>query len=162
MLFRSLGLTSEPGLSDYLRGDATLSDVLETVAEAPSSEAYSSTRAPLSCVTAGAAVLAPDELLARARFGELLQELTDEHEVVIIDAPPVLPVADALEILPLVQAWLVCVRAGQTTLPELDALRETLTRLPAKAAGAVITGVSKREYQAVGYVTERRYAAVPT
>lgn len=157
-----LGLASELGLSDYLRGDATLSDVLEIVAQAPSSAGDSGTLATLSCIAAGAPVLAPDELLARARFGELLHELTDEQEVVVIDVPPVLPVPDALEILPLVQAWLVCVRAGQTTLPELDALKETLARLPSKAAGAVITGVSKREYQAVGYVTERRYAAVPT
>jgi capsular exopolysaccharide synthesis family protein len=153
-----LGLGPEAGLSDYLRGDATLSEVLVTVDR--SSPSAGDSDAKLACLTAGAPVLAPDELLARARLGELLQELAEQHEVVIIDVPPVLPVPDALEILPLVNAWLICVRAGQTTLPELDALRGILARLPAKPGGAVITGVSKREYRAVGYVAEGQYAAL--
>lgn len=161
-LAAKLGVAGEPGLSDYLRGDSLLSEVLEAVDQPLSRRGDEDAPTALACLTAGAPVLAPDELLARARFGELLQELADDFDVVVIDAPPVLPVPDSLEILPLVEAWLVCVRAGRTTLPELDALKETLARLPAKPAGAVITGVSRREYQAVGYVTERQYATVPT
>jgi hypothetical protein len=79
-----------------------------------------------------------------------LSKLAVDHEVVVLDGPPLIPVADALELVPLVETYLVCLRAGRTPLAQLSATRQLLERLPARPGGAVITGVAAGRYQLSG------------
>src|SRR5581483_194961 len=109
----------------------------------------------LACLISGTPVREADELLTSDRLRELMLDLVREFDVVVIDSPPLLVVPDALELLPLTDAQLVCVRAGRTTRPELTAVREILERIRATRAGAVVTGAAKPEYEADGYFVER-------
>ena len=54
-------------------------------------------------------------LLHSARMPELLNRLRNDYDAVVIDTPPVLRVADARIVSPLVDAVILVFRAGQTT-----------------------------------------------
>ena len=83
-------LDPSPGLTDYLTGDAEASGLRRSVmVEGPTAQ-------PLSVVPAGAPTPQSAELLASPRFEKLLDEIAREHELVVLDCPPLLPVADTL------------------------------------------------------------------
>ena len=147
-----LGLERKPGLTDYLAGHAEPADILRLVPleGLPVAKANGQPHS-LVAVLAGDAVPNPDELLASSRFREALAELAEAYDVVIIDTAPLLPVPDTLEILPLVDAYLICIREGRTTRTDVSALRTLLARLPPKPSGCVTTGVPQRDYKTSGY-----------
>ncbi len=146
-LTAALGAGESPGLSELLLGSGKLEEMLEPVDLGKAAAATASHVAPLSLLPAGAHVEQPDELLASGRISEVLEQAAARFDVTIIAAPPLLSAPDALEILPYVDACLICVRAGETALPQLDATRELLARLPARPAAAAITGISRRRFQ---------------
>jgi capsular exopolysaccharide synthesis family protein len=147
-----LGLERTPGLTEYLSGKADPADILRLVPLSARSSAQANGRPDaLVTILAGDAVPNPDELLTSSRFRDTLSELAEAYDVVIIDTAPLLPVPDTLEILPLVDAYLICVREGRTTRTDVSALRTLLGRLPPKPAGCVTTGVPQRDYKASGY-----------
>jgi Mrp family chromosome partitioning ATPase len=155
-----LALKPEPGVSDYLGGDLELADVVQPVEAGPESAGPGVNRPSFSCIPAGTAVANPDERLASGRLRDLLREAAANFGVVIVCAPPLLSVPDALEVLPLVDACVVCVRAGRTTLSQLDATRGLLSRASAGPAGVVVTGVAKHTYRSGDQLATSEYGAV--
>ncbi len=140
VLAERLGVQSAPGLGDYLDGSGDVNDLVQTMPLGSASLHY---------VLAGAT--GDGDALASGKFHDALAELAEDHDVIVIDGPPLIPVADALEIVPLVDAYLVCLRAGHTPLAQLTAARGLLDRLPARPGGAVVTGVATATYQLAGY-----------
>jgi len=53
----------------------------------------------LSVLPAGVVPPNPGELLLSPRFGELLEELGRSHDLIVLDTPPILPVADVLAVM---------------------------------------------------------------
>lgn len=156
-LARRLNVPREPGLTEYLNGNASPSDILRVV---PLSEprqlevaagsqnggaaAARGKRAPeanVICVTAGGPVANAPELLQSQRFKDMLAKVSRAYDLVIMDGSPLLAVADPLELVPLVDCVLVCVRAQQTTREQVRAVRSALGHLPERPAGAVMTGL---------------------
>jgi Mrp family chromosome partitioning ATPase len=148
-LAHRLGLNGGKGIGDYLRGaNGSAAEIVQRV-ELPASDGGPAPA--LECALAGAPTPGSAEVLASHRFADALRELAAGHDVVIIDGPPLIPVADALEIVPLVDAYVVCLRAGHTRLAQLSATRRLLDRLPERPGGAVVTGVARGRYQLEGY-----------
>ena len=146
------------GLTDYLAGDAAPDEVLRVVAtpELATRNGHQprpgEARAqPLVCVLAGSASPRPAELLGSERFGAFLTQVREDYDVVVLDTSPMLTVSDTLQILPRVDAGLVCVRAGQTTKDEAAALRDALERVPHGILGLVVTGIRREDEPAYGY-----------
>jgi capsular exopolysaccharide synthesis family protein len=154
VLAERLGLRATPGLAEYLRGECGLTDVLQPTAGPSEGEG----RRPRSIV-AGSFAGDPAALLASPRVRELLGELLEIADTVVVDAPPVIPVADALELMAVFDAYLVCVRASSTSLAELEAVGEMVERLPKRPGAVVVTGVSKGRYELGGYAAA--YGASP-
>jgi capsular exopolysaccharide synthesis family protein len=143
-----LGLSDGPGLGAYLLGEAELDTVVHELA-VPSRTAHSSNGSGseplLECMPAGAPMSDPDELLSSNRFKEMLRDQASKYDIVIVDTAPLLPVPDTLEILPLVDARVICVRAHRARMTDLKALKSMLERLPDVATGCVSTGWSRLE-----------------
>src|ERR1700747_2074081 len=102
-LHQVLGAPREPGLSDYLKGEADEFKILQK-----------GTDAHLCMIPAGSEVSNPSELLLNDRMKRLLELVTPIFDWVIIDTPPALPVHDASMMADLCDGVLFVVRAGAT------------------------------------------------
>ena len=147
-------VAAAPGLSDYLRDDASGEDIVRSVE-------FEGFPEPLSLIPAGGEVHQPAELLASPQFGRLFTTIAKTHDAVILDCPPVLPVGDTLELLPRVDGVILCVRLGQTTYEQARAASEAIGHLPPKPTGLVITGLGGRsDEDYYGYYSAHGQAAI--
>jgi capsular exopolysaccharide synthesis family protein len=92
------------GISNYLIGESTIDDVIQTI---PGYESY-------SIVTSGPLPPNPSELLTSPRLEQLINELRERFDYIIIDSPPVGLVSDAQLIAPYSDATLFMVRHDVT------------------------------------------------
>jgi capsular exopolysaccharide synthesis family protein len=137
------GVPSEPGLADYLKGQASPADILRTVALRGAGSLNGAGPSPgnLVVIPAGSPVTNAAELLGTERFRDFLRDVAQVYDRVILDTPPLLPVGDTLELLPVIDGVLLCLRVGQTTREQALAAKEALSHFPAKPTGLVMTGV---------------------
>jgi len=94
----------------------------------------------------------PTELLSGKRVSELVAALRDRFDLVIIDSPPVLPVADAMILTAYADAVLVLAAASQTRRGELRRTAEKLAQANARVIGLVLNKVSTQNgYDGYGH-----------
>ena len=150
------GIEEAPGLSDYLAGRNDPADVLQSVPVPGATVEHGidvawgekdNGAAPQSliCITAGSAPPRPADVLSSERFASFLKQVSKVYERVIIDCPPLLPVADTREIVPHADCLLMCVRLNWTTGDQARAAKEALDHLPDRPVGLVITDFSERD-----------------
>jgi len=87
----------------------------------------------------------PTELLAGHRMRSLVGDLAKRFDIVLIDSPPVLPVADALILSGYADAVLLVVAAGHTRRAELRRAAEKLAQASAPVVGAVLNKASAQD-----------------
>jgi capsular exopolysaccharide synthesis family protein len=96
----------------------------------------------------------PSELLGSQQMAEVLSELRRRYDVVLLDAPPLLPVTDAAVLAARVDGAVLVCRYGKTTRPQVEAATATLRKVSARMLGTVLTmAPSKRTavYGQYGY-----------
>jgi len=103
------GLPPGPGLAEYLTGAAELKDVMRFLPDHN-----------LTVLDAGVSPANPAELLGSTAMRRLLDHLRSRFDRVILDTPPVLPLADVAVLAPLVDGTLMVVRAGVTPKPAIE------------------------------------------
>lgn len=118
-----LGAPPSPGLADYLRGEL---DELAIIQHGLDGN--------LCFIPGGNQVTNPSELLSNGRLRTLLDRVTPVFDWVILDSPPLLPVADSSVLANLVEGVLLVVRAGETP-------SETAQRACQELAGRNVVGV---------------------
>ena len=161
-LSERLPVRRDPGLSDYLAGLAGPAEIVQVVAlsEAgiPVASGNGRSAAPpeaeagrLAVIAAGSRSVRPAELLGSQRFRTFLEEVSASYDSVVIDTPPLLSVSDTLEIVPLVDSVLLCVRADQTTRDQARAARDALAHLPQRTTALVVTGLKPGRESDYGY-----------
>ncbi len=141
------GLNREPGITDYVLGNyhwkeitSSISDVMlgnfgiDDILKTPGMD-------NLHIVTAGTKPPNPSEILSSARFREFLKEATQEYTYVFIDAPPVLPVADATEIAPMVHGVFLVYTVGKIGRGVLKRAKSSLENVDAKVLGVILNNV---------------------
>ncbi len=87
----------------------------------------------------------PTELLNGRRMRDVLAELSVRFDVVLIDSPPVLPVADAMILTSHADAVLLVVASGQTRRADLRRASEKLAQGSAPVVGAVLNKATTGE-----------------
>jgi capsular exopolysaccharide synthesis family protein len=93
----------------------------------------------------------PVELLNNGFFAELLEELKRRYDKIIIDSPPVMPVADARVIAAISDSTLLVLRAERSGRRFSLAARNELWRVRAKRLGVIVNGVPARKGSSYGY-----------
>ena len=129
----SFGLVEGAGLTDVLTGEATVDDVLQTVADVPQ----------LKVLAAGTTPPNPSELLGSQTMRHLLQELA-ERATVIVDTPPLLPVTDAAVVTAVADGAFVVVSAGKSLDTDLEAALNHLRVANARCLGVIFNRVSRK------------------
>ncbi len=86
----------------------------------------------------------PSELLLRPALAAMLAELSPQYDVVLIDAAPLLAVADSLAIGAHAGAIFLAARAGVTRPGEIAEAMKRLARAGLSAKGVVFNDVSER------------------
>ena len=84
-----------------------------------------------------------------ARMRALLEELREDHDWVLLDAPPALHSAEVSDLSRLVDAMVIIVRQGRTRRRDLRNLRNQIRTWEAEAVGVVMTDT--REDSSYGY-----------
>ena len=103
------GIDETPGLSDVLTGEIPLDDALVTLPQHA-----------LTILPSGQAPSHPAELLGSTAMRRTLDALRTRFDRVIIDMPPVAPLADVPIALGMVDGLLMIVRAGVTPKPAIE------------------------------------------
>ena len=123
---RYLGMVSGVGLTNVLTGAADLDEVIQQIGDG------------LSVLGAGPAAPNPGELLSSSHMSALLDKLRSEYDYVLVDAPPLLPVADSTGLAVLMDGVLLSVRYGETRKDQLQQAAATLERVGARVLGVIL------------------------
>lgn len=140
MVAKTFGLLPGVGLTDVLIGNAQLGDVLQP---------WGNT-GKLWVLGAGKVPPNPSELLGSNALHEVIEELS-HHAIVLIDAPPLLPVTDAAILTARTDGALIVSRARRTTYDALKAGLANLDRVNGRALGIILNGVPRKGVKADGY-----------
>lgn len=127
----------QPGLSDILTGSVQLGEVI-----------HPSPIESLQLLTAGTDVDNPAELLARPEFANLIKELRDQFDIVMIDCPPLLPVADPAIVAGHVDGVILVTSLGADAYPKAKRASEILESTGAEVLGVI---VNKTGTKGIGY-----------
>jgi capsular exopolysaccharide synthesis family protein len=154
-LGRIFGLQMRAGVTQVVLGDVSLEEALARVPLA-SAEIGPSGRAPVTAGTldvlpAGSIPPNPADVAASAGVADILRQLGESHDVVLIDAPPLLVVSDALTLGARVDAVVVVVRLYVMDRDTLEQLARALDSVPSTKLGYVLTGAEMPEGYGYGY-----------
>ena len=128
----SMGLPGRSGLSLLLAGESQ-ENVIFAHPQMPG----------LFLLPEGTVPLFPSELLESDRMRDLLKDLREDFDVIVIDAPPVLPVADARVLCEMADVTIQMARFGVTTKTALRRAHELLTAYSKRPVGVVLNGVAE-------------------
>ncbi|NPT36160.1 polysaccharide biosynthesis tyrosine autokinase [Paraburkholderia xenovorans] len=128
-LAAEFGVSGKVGLSNVLRDDmpldaAIIKDVSRNV----------------DLLATGPLMAQPVELLSSGGIANILAEVSSQYDIVLLDAPPVLPVTDATVFAPFAGIVLLAARSGMTSGGELLESAKRIERVGAKITGIVFNG----------------------
>jgi capsular exopolysaccharide synthesis family protein len=146
---RYLGLIDDVGVTTVLLGRVTVDEALQRFGELPL-EVLASGRQPPN----------PSELLASDRMRLLIKELRDRADVVVIDAPPLLPVTDAAVLAREADGTMLVIRHGRTTFDQIDRAIESLRLAGARLVGSVVNMVPAKGRDSYAYAYAYAYTRV--
>ena len=151
LVHKVFGLSEIPGLTDYVLGkyerkeiSNTISDVMlgdfgiDNILKTPGMD-------NLHVVTAGTRPPNPSEILSSGRFREFFKEVKQEYDFIFVDAPPLLPVADASEIATLVDGVFLVYKVGKVGRGVLKRAKSNLENVDAKLVGVILNSVKSDE-----------------
>ncbi|MCU1306237.1 MAG: ywqD, partial [Acidobacteriaceae bacterium] len=127
---RLFGLGKTPGISEWLQGE-----------RGPMTSIYHLEEAGLWVLPAGNAPRNPLELMQSGRLSSLMDQLTAWFDWVVIDSPPVLPLADTSVWMRLADGVLLVTRQGTTEREQLKRGLEAIE--PSKLLGSILNCSAK-------------------
>lgn len=145
---QSFDLVEGAGLTDVLSGRATIDDVVQTWNDTPN----------LLVITAGRIPPNPSELLGTNAMRALLKELS-QSAIVLIDAPPLVPVTDASILARVADGILVVTSANSTRIDLVEKALANLERVKIKPLGLILNRLRRKDSQSGYYGYETYYAS---
>jgi len=124
-------LPPEPGFCELLRGEVSLTDAVKPTA-----------LSRLWVLSAGHWDTHAVQALAQDNVHEIFAQLKQQYDFVIVDACPVLPVADGLLLAQHVDGVLLSVLRDVSRTPAVHAASQRLQNLGVRVLGAVVIGDS--------------------
>ncbi len=137
-------ISDEPGLSDVLRGAISAREAIKP-SEVPN----------LGLMPNGSPTSDPAELLESSRFAMMLTEMAVHYDLVLIDAPPLLAVADPAIIAPIVDSVVLTVRVSKNGRRPVEQAAKILHDLDIQPTAVIVNGVDQ-DAKSYGYGNYQR------
>lgn len=122
---QTLGLQGNPGICEWLRGDQKLTECV-----------YSLKDTGIWIIPAGKSPQNPLEVLQSGKLNALMAQLSDWFDCVVIDSPPVLPLADTSVWMRLADGIILVARQGVSEKKQLQRGLEAIE--PQKLIGGIL------------------------
>lgn len=133
---QNFGVQFEPGGMQYLDGKCSLDEALRPC----------EFQNNLWLVTTGGRPKNPGELVASNSFGEFVNELRNRFDFVLIDSPPVIPVADATSICGLVDGIIMVLRIRRGVVLSAHKAKSRLSMVHGNLIGVIVNGMDENLY----------------
>lgn len=148
---KKLNLNGSLGLSNVLLGEFRWQETLLHNERWPD----------LDVVPAGTASRRASDLVG-SMMVDILDEAAKEYDLILVDAPPLLGFAEAMQVAKSVDGVVVMARAGQTSRRAVATVLATLKRLRANIVGLVLNEVDKSSTNGYYYYSDyRKYYTSP-
>jgi len=138
------GISNEKGLSCALAGDIALEQAIR----------HSEVEG-LDILTCGQEVPNPSEILNSDAFAEILKKLSECYDRIIVDSPPVAPVADSQILSAICDVTILVVRAEKSTRKLSQRACESLISVGGNLLGVVVNDILRKHgrygYSSYGY-----------
>lgn len=129
-LSHCLNSKGEPGLTTFLEGSASLQEILR------------STDTPgLHFIPGGPFPSILETLLKKEKLGPAFEELKQHFELILVDTPPLIPIADTLSLRGIADGFVLVYRNGHTPYPLLKQAVEELGSN--NVLGVVLNGLQR-------------------
>lgn len=148
VIAKTFGIPREPGLNEYVTGAAKLDDCIhnindilvgrmtfEDIVRTPGLE-------NLSILPTGHLPFNPVDILDSKEMKVLLDNLRERFDVVLIDAPPVLPVTDSSILAPKVDSVVIVYEMGRMSREALLRTKVQLQSVGAKISGIILNNTN--------------------
>ncbi|MFA6383922.1 MAG: GNVR domain-containing protein [Candidatus Omnitrophota bacterium] len=163
LIEKMFGVKREPGLNEVVMGtvplDAGLRNItdimlgtigLEDIRKTPGIE-------NIWILPAGHLPQNPVEIIDSKALGELITKFKSRFDVIIFDAPPVLPVTDASLLAPKIDGVIMVYEIGRTSREGLMRAKVQLEAVNAKIFGVVLNHTQAQTEQISAYPYYKRY-----
>ena len=138
-----LGLMQSPGLTEILEGSVGLdSEIMDTEKE------------NLKVISSGNLPSYPVELLESETLKSFIKKLKSEFDLILVDAPPLIPYSDASVLSSQVDGVLLVVASGRTRREDIQQVHATLQDNQAKVLGIVL---NKQRHFVPDRIYKRRF-----
>lgn len=131
-IHKKLGVNGTLGLSNVLVGEFQWREMVVKLEQWPNLEVM-----PSGMISRRASDLVGSMMI------DILHEASREYDLILVDAPPLLGFAEAMQVAKAVDGVVVMARAGQTTKRAVATVLATLNRLRANVVGLVLNEVTK-------------------
>jgi capsular exopolysaccharide synthesis family protein len=135
-----LHLSRVPGLSSYLSDQAFIDDVVQKDGASG-----------VDLISGGEVEPNPLQLLRSDRLPQLLRDMRARYDVIFLDSPPLLPIADTRLLSALVDRCVLVVRWRTTAREAVLRAIEQIRQSGGQLAGLVLTQVKDRAHHGYGY-----------
>jgi len=129
-----------PGITTFMRGSPEIDPLIQS--DKDSSAKF---------ITAGKTSIDPHELLRSERLRFLIEQMKERFDVILIDSPPVLPVADPKVLADIADGCILVVKWRSTRRGAVVKAVQQMEEANAEVLGAVLTQVDVRHHAKYGY-----------
>lgn len=134
-LHNIFSLTNDRGLSSILRGEISWAETLQDARIAG-----------IQVLTSGPVPPNPADLLGSIRMTALIEQASQQFDLVLLDSPALPATADTLILTPIVDGILLVVGRGQAKQDTVHQARQQLTAAHAKLIGVIVNRAETNSY----------------
>ncbi len=160
---KAFGLKREPGLIEYVESGADYKAILRNVSDMVLGEMEFDEilKFPgienISVITSGALSSNPTAILSSQKVPALINTIKKDFDVILMDCPPVLPIADASILAPLADSVVLVYEVGKIARQALMRSKIQIESSGVRIAGVVLNNIKPQTESIAPYYYKYKY-----